>query len=188
MLLRLRATTTSPLIMLIDYLQTHEQLGAQMRNYQEQDQDHINARHELQKEYRRAVDQFADSLHKLKKDVSKLQEEKTQLQLKLDETAMHLDSANFKVESLQLTNNSVCNSVSNSEWEKKRTQNEAADMTALRSDLLAANKRRDQLEAEVRFACVSSCVVACQHNGCLCSVLRIRISITSIGSLSLSLL
>jgi len=137
------------ILLLEGKLKTHEQLGAQMRNYQEQDQDHINARHELQKEYRKAVDQFADSLHKLKKDVSKLQEEKTQLQLKLDETAMHLDSANFKVESLQLTNNSVCNSVSNSEWEKKRTQNEAADMTALRSDLLAANKRRDQLEAEL---------------------------------------
>lgn len=42
-------------------------------------------------------------LFALKRDLSKLQDEKLQLQLKLDETHMHLDTANFKLDSLQLT-------------------------------------------------------------------------------------
>ncbi|CAD7957179.1 unnamed protein product [Amoebophrya sp. A120] len=134
------------ILLLEGKLKTHEQLGQQIEQYRQHDAQHVQSRSQLQREYSQAAVHFSDALHAVKKEVAKLQEEKSQLQLKVDETGMHLDSANFKLESLQLQSTAELHKT---DLDSRTKQNEQADLAAAKSDLLAANLRRDQLEAEL---------------------------------------
>ncbi|CAD7932558.1 unnamed protein product [Amoebophrya sp. A25] len=131
------------LLLLETKLRSFDHVTNHLQSYKGHDQEHNVARQELHDKYNLATQAFETALAGLKKEVSTLGEEKVALQLRLDEREMQLESTKFSLESLQLTSHG-----NDAERQKNYRLENSDDMTSLRKELLAANTRRDQLEAE----------------------------------------